>query len=415
MNRVIRSVWMLLAVLALASVAGAEERRPNVLLLVSDDHAWTDYGFVGHEVIATPHLDRLSQQSLVYTHGYVPASLCRPSLMTMVTGRYPHEHGVTGNDPPMGTPREALLKFVRNTPTLPRLLSDAGYRTFQSGKWWEGSYRDGGFTHGMTHGDPQRRGRHGDEGLKIGREGVEPVKEFIAASKDQPWFVWYAPMMPHQPHNPPEALLEKYRGRVDSLHVARYYAMCEWWDQTCGELLAYLDEQKLADNTLVVYVTDNGWIQQPDKNTFDPRSKRSPYDGGLRTPIMFRWPGKIRPEVRTAPASSVALARTILEACGVKPAPDMHGPSLMGPADALPDAVFGQIFEHDIQAIDDPARGLLFSWTRVGDWKLIESADGRTKELYRLADDPHETKNLAAEHPQKLAELAARLKAWREE
>ncbi|HTN76694.1 MAG TPA: sulfatase-like hydrolase/transferase, partial [Pirellulaceae bacterium] len=300
MTRII-AICAALACYWFATTASAAETRPNVVFILSDDQAWTDYGFMGHKLIQTPALDRLAKQSLVYTRGYVPTSLCRASLMTLVTGKYAHQHGITGNDPPPGVDRAQMLKFVRETPTFPRLLSQAGYRTFQSGKWWEGSYQDGGFTHGMTHGDPKRGGRHGDLGLKIGREGLQPIFDFIAESKDQPFCVWYAPMLPHQPHNPPERLLAKYRDRVDSLHVAKYYAMCEWWDETCGQLLNYLDAHKLADNTLVVYVCDNGWIQQPQLAKFDPRSKRSPYDGGLRTPIMFRWPQQIQPRLDETP------------------------------------------------------------------------------------------------------------------
>lgn len=410
--RLIARTLLSLAAILLAGVAAAAE-RPNVVLILSDDQAWTDYGFMGHKTIETPNLDRLAKESLVFTHGYVPTSLCRPSLMTLVTGTYPHQHGVTGNDPPKGTPREAMLKFVREQPTLPRLLSEAGYRTFQAGKWWEGSYKDGGFTHGMTHGDPKRGGRHGDDGLKIGRQGLQPIFDFIDESGDKPFFVWYAPMLPHQPHNPPERLLKKYRDKVDSLHVAKYFAMCEWWDETCGELLDYLDKKKLRENTLVVYVTDNGWIQQPDKPTFDARSKRSPYDGGVRTPIMFRWPGELKPEKNDTPVSTVHLAGTILYSCDVAPK-NSEGPSTIPPLTTcpLPGPLYGEIFEHDVADFDSPAKSLLFRWVRRGNDKLILSADGKRAELYDLSSDPHEKENLADAQPQLVKELTRLLDAW---
>ena len=104
-------------------------------------------------------------------------------------------------------------------PTLPRLLAPKGYLSFQAGKWWGGSYKRGGFTHGMTHGDPARGGRHGDAGLAIGRQGIKPVTLFIelARRRKAPFFLWYAPMMPHQPHNPPERLLAHYRGKAPTL------------------------------------------------------------------------------------------------------------------------------------------------------------------------------------------------------
>jgi arylsulfatase A-like enzyme len=394
----------------LASVAYAAD-RPNVVFILADDQAWTDYGFMGHETIATPHLDRLAKESRVYMRGYVPSSLCRPSLMTLVTGKYPHEHGVTGNDPPKGTPRDAMLKFVREQPTVPRLLSAASYRTFQSGKWWEGSYKDGGFTHGMTHGDPQRGGRHGDDGLKIGRAGLQPIFDFIEASGETPFFVWYAPLLPHQPHNPPARLLAKYRDKVESLHVAKYYAMCEWWDETCGELLDYLDQKKLRDNTLVIYVCDNGWIQDPEKPTFDARSKRSPYDAGLRTPIMIRWPDKVKPALTETPVSTLRIAETILDACNVdRPSSKKERGSLLVDQPAGP--LFGEIFEHDVVDLDAPRKSLLYRWVLSDNMKLIVPNHGKPAELYDVQRDPHERKNLADAHPEVIAELRQKVDAW---
>jgi uncharacterized sulfatase len=394
----------------LAAPALAAEQRPNVVLILADDQAYTDYGFMGHKLIQTPHLDRLAKESKVFTRGYVPTSLCRASLMTLVTGLYPHEHGIVGNDPPKGTDRTEMLKFVRNTPTLPRVLSKAGYRTFQAGKWWEGSYQDGGFTHGMTHGDPAKGGRHGDLGLKIGREGLQPIYDFIEASGDKPFFVWYAPMLPHQPHNPPERLLAKYRDKVESLHVAKYYAMCEWWDETCGELLDYLDKKKLSDNTLVVYVCDNGWIQQPDKAAFDPRSKRSPYEAGIRTPIMFRWPGHVKPMIDDGPQTTKLIAGTILNECRITDSKISAWPPLT--SCPLPGPVFGEIYEHDVADIDRPAKSLTHRWAVLHRWKLIVSADGKREEFYDLKEDPQEQNNLAGKAPKELGELRAMLDKW---
>jgi arylsulfatase A-like enzyme len=276
-----------------------ESSRPNIVLIISDDQAWTDYGFMGHSAIETPHLDQLARESIVFRRGYVPTALCRPSLMTLVTGHYAHKHGVTGNDPSPkyarpGTPEERerraeLITFIDRLETVPTLLAERGYLSHQSGKWWEGNYRRGGFTHGMTRGFPEPGGRHGDDGLKIGREGMEPIREFLdeAVSRDRPFFVWYAPFLPHTPHNPPERLLEKYRTEDRPLTVAKYFAMCEWFDETCGELLEMLEQREVRDNTLVIYVTDNGWIQDPESPGYAPRSKQTPYEGGVRTPILF--------------------------------------------------------------------------------------------------------------------------------
>ena len=207
---------------------------PNVVMIIGDDQAWTDYGFMGHRHIATPHLDKLASQSIVYPHGYVPNSLCRASLATMITGLYPHQHTITSNDPPLpaGLTQGAAMKDPRylaerakmvagfeKVQNLAKLLGANGYVSHQSGKWWEGNAcRCGGFTEGMTHGDAAKGGRHGDEGLKIGREGLKAVTDFVDKSKadQKPFYVWYAPIMPHQPHNPPARLFEKYKGKHES-------------------------------------------------------------------------------------------------------------------------------------------------------------------------------------------------------
>ncbi len=197
---------------------GTEATLPNIVLILSDDQSWTDYGFMGHETIQTPNLDRLARQSATFRRGYVPTALCRPSLMTLVTGLYAHQNMTTGNNPDE-TPqnrrhaeesgqdiRELLISNIDQHPTLPKLLAERGYVSFQSGKWWEGSFQRGGFTHGMTRGFPEKGGRHGDDGLDIGRQGLKPVEDFIdmAVAQQKLFFLWYAPIMPHTPHNPPE-------------------------------------------------------------------------------------------------------------------------------------------------------------------------------------------------------------------
>ena len=129
---------------------------------------------------------------------------------------------------------------------------------------------------------------------------MEPISEFVdaAVKEDKPFFLWYAPFLPHTPHNPPERLLKKYQKTGRPLPIAKYYAMCDWFDETCGDLVAILDEHKIRENTLIAYVTDNGWIQNPNKGGYAPRSKQTPYEGGIRTPIFFNWPGTLKPADR---------------------------------------------------------------------------------------------------------------------
>jgi arylsulfatase A-like enzyme len=417
---IMKALWLVLLTLAAAYLAPgghAAERPPNVVMIVSDDQAWTDFGFMGHPVIKTPHLDHLASESAVFPNGYVPTSLCRASLATLLTGLYGHQHKICCNDPPDGVDRSAMLPFLRNAPTVPRLLGASGYRSLQTGKFWEGHFSNGGFTHGMT-----TKGRHGEEGLAIGRQTMQPIYDFIDQSGQTPFFIWYAPMLPHEPHNPPERILAKYRAAGRNEKLAKYWAMCEWFDETCGELLGYLDRKGLRDNTLVVFVVDNGWIQETGgvrttRGNFAPKSKLSPYDGGLRTPIMLRWPGHTKPGRYADPVSTVDLAPTILQACGVKPTREMPGLSLVrrasGGTPLKRDAVFGEIYVHTAVDIHRPALNLTHRWVRAGDWKLIAPQDaGAVPELYNLGRDPHEEKNLAGDQPDRVRRLMRRLDNW---
>jgi len=425
-----RTLLLLTAILSLASHASAA-KPPNIVLIISDDQSWTDYSFMGHEAIETPNIDRLAKQSRLFKRGYVPSSLCCPSLASMITGLYPHQTKITGNEPPMppgGRNSEQYRKqvqecvsFIDDQPTLPRLLAKRGYVSHQSGKWWQGHYSRGGFTHGMTHGDPKRGGRHGDVGLKIGREGMDEIFDFIEDAGDKPFFVWYAPFLPHTPHNPPKRLLDKYAKKTESKFIARYWAMCEWFDETCGQLLDHLDEKKLAGDTIVLYVTDNGWIQRADNGRYAPRSKRSQYDGGLRTPIMVRWPGKVKPEDRPELANSIDLAPTILKACGLAPTKAMQGIDLLDDtALAKRKSTYGAIYLHNAVDIHKPSANLTYRWLIDGNWKLIlphkENVTTKAKhrdtgetELYNLAKDPHERNNLAKARQGRTKRLAKQL------
>ena len=248
--------------------------------------------------------------------------------------------------------------------------------------------------------------------------GLQPIYDFLAEAGDKPWFLWYAPMLPHSPHNPPQRLLDKYTAEGKSIHMARYQAMCEWWDETCGELLGYLDEHGLAENTLVVYVADNGWIQNPDSPQYAPKSKRSQYDGGIRTPVMLRWPGHIAPaRYEEALVSSIDLAPTILGAAGIEPTEAMQGLNLVdvcaneGKTDR--DTLYGEIFEHDVPDIHRAAPGLMYRWCIEGHWKLIVPADAtKAVELYDLKSDPYEVRNVAESHAETVVMLSDKLNAW---
>ncbi|HEX4130578.1 MAG TPA: sulfatase-like hydrolase/transferase [Pirellulales bacterium] len=409
-------------------LAAEATRGPNVVFIVSDDQGWTDYGFMGHEHIRTPNIDRLAGESLAFRNAYVPSSLCRPSLMTMLTGLYPHQHRITSNDPPLPAgkkgreiatdatflaQRERMIDNIDRVPTLPRMMQEQGYQSFQTGKWWEGDFRRGGFTDGMSLG-----GRHGDKGLDIARVTMQPMFDFLdrVATAHEPFFLWYAPMLPHTPHNPPEKYLEHYQSIAPSPSIARYWAMCEWFDETVGELLAYLDTKGLRENTLIVYLADNGWIQQEKSDAYAPRSKQSPYNGGLRTPLLLRLPGRIAPESSDSLASSIDLAPTVLKLVGLAPTAQMQGINLLdAKARAARHTIFGECFEHNAVDIDRPSTSLKWRWCIHDSWKLIVPHAPNVKasdELYDLSADPNEEHNVAERSPKTAAELHVLLDRW---
>lgn len=426
----------------LADLWGAEKKpaqsgmpRPNILLIISDDHAWADYGFMGHPHIQTPNLDRLAAQSLTFERGYSPVPLCRPSLVSIVTGLYPHQHGVTGNDPALpdqgvnamaarGNPKYArsydtIIENFQRRPNFVRDLVSRGYLALETGKWWEGDpVKTAGFTHAMTQGET-KGSRHGDLGLDIGRKGLEPIFRFIEQAGEKPWLVWYAPMLPHAPHTPPEDLLRKYLKVAPSASVAHYWASVEWFDRTCGEMLSHLDKSGQRTNTLVIYTTDNGWIQDPARtNHFAPRSKLTPYEGGVRTPIMISWPGRVQPRVdQEHLASNLDLWPTLAALLRTPLPPGLPGVDLTDrEAVARRAAIFGEQYTHNIADVDAPARSLEHRWVIDGWWKLIvpvtaAATDGKP-ELYNLHNDPWERVDLADKKARRVSQLRRQLDSW---
>lgn len=419
-TRLFCSLW--LALLAFFPCR-AETNPPNIILIISDDHTFDSYGFMGNEKVQTPHLDRIASESLLYTRGY-SMPVCSPSLACLLTGLYPHQNGITGNDLSEKAPQAAenpgdrnpLLKRLLSNPViLPKVLSEHGYLTFQTGKLWNASYKDMGFTHGMT----ANAGRAGGEGLKIGREGMEPIYEFIktARREDKPFFVWYAPYLPHLPHNPPKRLLQNYRGMGLPPAVEKYYAMVEWLDETCGELDEWLAKNNLRDNTVLIYISDNGWNERGKGPA--ARAKLTPYERGIRSPVFVRWPGKVPPlRDEETLASIVDFVPTILKAAGAEVPESLPGLDLLDREAMISrKSIFAQSSLHTINDLDNPANDLTGAVVLDGWWKLIQPgpkghvrdaiALPKEVELFDLKNDPYEKNNLAKEHPEEVARLKA--------
>ncbi|WP_242204141.1 sulfatase-like hydrolase/transferase [Aestuariivivens insulae] len=408
-----------------------KEQLPNIVFILSDDQSWTDYSFMNHEYIETPRLDKFASESLTFTRGYVPTSLCSPSLATIITGLYPKDHGILGNDVVYQRGRDRkesrknrseaykpIISHFEKLTTLPDMLKEKGYLSFQTGKWWHGNHKTGGFDYGMTHGDPERGGRHGDYGLEIGRKGLDTINSYVdlALKEKKPFFLWYAPFLPHQPHTPPQRLLDKYLPKAPTEYVAKYWAMCEWFDETCGALFDMIEAKGQMGNTLFVYVCDNGWVQEPNKNTYAKISKRAPYDYGMRTPIMYKWKGKIAPKMDTKTVvSSIDMVPTILNILGIEQPEYLPGISVLDDEKLQErDIVFGEIYAHDFTSVDS---SMYYNVAIAKPYKLIVPdavrKEGEKVQLFNIVEDPFEKNDLAVSNTEIVKDLMVKIKAHR--
>ncbi len=472
-----RSAWIVSLGMFLFCADGATaiaaQSRPNIVMIISDDQTFSDFGFMGNSRVRTPNLDELASKSARFTHGYVPSSVCRPSLVTMLTGLYPHQHGVHFNHPPPGFSalsksreidkqefdrlRERGAALIRRTPTLPRLLARHGYRSLQTGKYWEGHWRNAGFTDGMTiaepsggkYGDLRLSGGdivahgNGDHGLAIGRETMQPIEDFLDDVNRDPFFLWYAPFLPHTPHDSPAKYREPFESRPDvAPHEVPYFAAIAQFDDTVGTLVDSIERRGLAAQTLFVFVVDNGW--QPDVKRYvaardewdhTRNSKRAPFDAGLRTPILLRWDGHTKPATHASPVSSVDLVPTILAAAAIEgnsewtAAVRLPGvnlwPAAIGDRQLDPNrAVFGEIYPGDASELGGAERDVAYRWVRKGRHKLIvpHNRPGqrpwnnylRKPALYDVVSDPDERHDMIGDAKLSAAvtELRTQLDRW---
>jgi uncharacterized sulfatase len=320
----------------------APERNPNVIFIIGDDHGYPYYGFMGNEIVSTPNIDRLASESTVFPKAYTSASTCRDSLLTLLTGLHPAQWRAKNRqlERQTGEPR-VVFQEIADFETLPKILLRAGYATFQGGKYWEGVYSAGGFSHGMKSQSRQDAIRDfgpvmsaaGGESLEFGRKTLDPLWRFVEEVRhERPFYAWFAPMLPHVPFDAPERHVSRYRDRGFTGTAVRYYANISWFDEVVGELLEYLDTNGLRHNTLLVFLSDNGWEQAPNQNVRidgGPHGKASIYDYGFRTPLMFSWPGVIdQGIVRDEVVSAVDLFPTTLDFLGLPGPPDRMGISL---------------------------------------------------------------------------------------
>jgi N-acetylgalactosamine-6-sulfatase len=443
--RLLTSVLLVGLALGCASRLTAAE-KPNVVFILADDLGWGDLGCYGNRDTRTPNLDMLAAGGTLFTHFYVNGSVCSPSRCAFLTGQFPARHKIHGHyaTPEQNTARGMSQFLDPATPTLPRLLKEAGYATAHIGKWHLGSGPGApepaayGFdlvrsvnaanqTWVEQNADPYFRAKSSalfvDEGVK-----------FIEANKGRPFYLQLWMLVPHATLNPTDEQLKPFGrlapGGKDFPHKSArqvYYASLADLDTQVGRLMRKLDELKLADNTLVVFSSDNGPEEIAVRNAghsgvgspgpFRGR-KRSLYEGGVRVPFLVRWPAAVKPG-RVDDASVVCgadLLPTVCKLAGVE-VPEGH-------------ALDGE--DRSAVLVGEPAprtKPLFWEWRfnvagpvlnrpptlamRDGKWKLLMNPDRSRVELYDIPADPSELNNLADRQSDVVKRMSERLLAWR--
>lgn len=417
---------------------GAEARpaadRPNVLLVVADDLGWADLPTYGNTFHETPSLDRLAREGMRFTQFYSGA-VCSPTRSNLQSGRHEARYGITQHIPGHRRPFAKLtdppvpLQLPLEVETVAERLAGAGYATGYFGKWHLGGEGFGPAEQGWQtslelKGHDTPASVTGGEAKRTAAFLTEKAVEFIEAHREEPFLVQVSHYAVHLPLSTRPELLRKYQAKAPMPGFPSrpdYAGLLEELDESVGGLLAALDRLSLAENTLVVFVSDNGGLVHDQggevytSNAPLRGEKGTLHEGGIRVPAMARLPGVIPAgSVCVAPAGTTDLHPTFLElACVSVPEgrewPDGISlvPVLRDPSASLPrEALYWHLphYHHSTPA----------SAVRKGDWKLIESFETGSLELYDLSTDIGETNNLAQEHPDKATELREALAKWRE-
>jgi arylsulfatase A-like enzyme len=431
----------------IALMAGAEARhhpalaaeRPNIILILSDDHRWDGIGAAGNPNIITPHLDRLARAGVYFPQAVAHIPQCSPNRATILTGLSPHQTGWYSNQ--VQRPEAVAPDGLGKYPLLPKLLQDAGYHTAIVGKWhlaqepWLSGFTDvrtwlppGG---GPYLNLPVARGRSREVKPASGftqevftDDAIEYVKG--AATRKQPFFLWLALTAPHAPFQPnPDRIQKLYAGKpAESLlppgfernarmeNWTTYYEAITLVDEQVGRIVKTLEDQKLARNTIIIFMGDNGFMM----GSRGWNGKVIPYDGSVRVPLIVHAPMLAKFEGRTdAVASSLDLPASIARWADAKVPSDWTGrdltPALRSKKDhklphavvEFPDTTSKQFGQYAYRSIRTPATKLIL-------WE----AEAKNDELYNLVKDPHETLNLVDDpaYDKVEGELRAQLEAW---
>ena len=454
------SVLTAVLVLLLSGTVSAQ-RPPNIVFLVGDDHGYPYFGFMGDNNVVTPSMDALAAGGVTFSHAHVTASYCRPSLRTMITGLHPIQYVLRENEIVERRRREdanyASLSdeqkglwdqvekaaAMREFDTLPKLLGEAGYTSWQGGKWWENTYRNGHFTEGMSEGwDMSTYGENaffeelmGAAGNDLVRETMEPVFDFIDRHTEQPFFIWFAPSLPHVPFDAPYRYAKYYQDMDISESAKLYYANVTWWDDGVGRLLDHIESHGLMEDTLFVYISDNGWEQDADVEykvdenatiaddlllgNGGPLGKNGLYDQSFRSPLIFYWKDRIRRSFNASSLiSAMDIVPTILELAGVPVPAGLPGISLVPLIDgqSMPERKYLVGYTDNRRSrttpMGEPTEGY---YVRTHRWQFLWYADTAEMVLYDVTVDRRAERNLVDDYPDLVAEFQALIEDWKQD
>jgi len=429
---------VLLSLFVLAGFAAAE--RPNFVFILIDDLGAHDTAIDGHPYHQTPAIDRLAAGGMRFTRAYAAAALCSPTRASIMTGRYPARLRVTNWIPGFVKPHAKLREpeWTKRLPpervTIAEMLKEAGYATAMIGKW----HLSGGESDPVEQGfDVNIAGHHGSLGggipskgnyfspyenprLPDGPEGeyltdrlTDEAVGWLEDHADDPFFLYLSHFAVHTPIKGKAELVAKYREL--GAPNPEYAAMVESVDDSVGRVLEALERLEVARDTVVIFFSDNGGLASVTDNAPLRAGKVTAYEGGIREPMIVRWPGVVEPgSVCDEPVISTDFAPTMVEIAGLEARPEEHldglslVPLLRGEREALErEALFWHFPHHH------PLSG---PWgiVREGEWKLIEFFEDERVELYDLGEDPGEQRDLAEARADKAEELLAKLRDWRE-
>lgn len=425
-----------------------ESSPPNIILLYADDLGYTDLSCQGSDYYRTPNIDRLASEGMTFTHAYAAAANCAPSRASLMTGLYTPRHGVftVGNSDRGKAAHRRLIPVTNQTvltrtlPTMAQVLKKAGYQTAVAGKWhlskdpipYGFDTNFGGLQWGApkSYFSPYRNPnlKDGPKGEHLPARLAQEICSWInlAHKKDNPFFVYFPLYSVHTPIQARQDLTAKYEGRSGTHHRnAKYAAMIEAMDLGVGKILDLLDKLEIAEDTVVVFTSDNG-PHGAFSNAKPLRgSKGMFYEGGIREPFLIRWPGKIKASSRLeTPIHQIDLLPTFAAIGKADPPEKLDGvdlsPLLQG--NPIPDRslfwhfpAYLQGYGKDLGSPFQNFRTTPCGVVRHGEWKLIEYFEDGALELYNLQEDPSEKKNRSAENPQIRDELHSLMKSWRKQ